>query len=299
MRGHHRAPRLLSLYPLDHPFECSRNRDGDLPAFYAAHYYTLHLIDQACLAIFIAEMGLKVIARGSLRKLLSDPWDAFDFFVVAIALVSWGMSQVGIARIFRLLRVLRAVTYLKQLRLLVYTLLKTLPSLGNIIILMSIQFYVFATIGSTIFGRAMPEEFGNLGYSALTLFGVVTLEGWVDLLAEASAVTPYAWIYFVSFILLGTFIIINLFVAVVVSNLEESFREQEAAKHAADLTPEQLLARLQALSWAQTQKLEELNALLASKNGSNGAHSPPPKPKKRRSRSKKRSGQSQEKSKAA
>ena len=144
------------------------------------------------------------------------------------------MSEVGIARVFRLLRVVRAVTYLKQLRLLVFTLLKTLPSLANIIVLMSLLFYVYATIGATIFGEVLPEEFGNLGQAALTLFGVVTLEGWVELLHRATEHAPFAWVYFVSFILLGTFIIINLFVAVVVSNFCKS--EQSTFKLATENT---------------------------------------------------------------
>ena len=260
--------------------------------FYQSYFHYLSLLDEICLTIFLIEIGLKIVAVGGLRNLFKDRWDAFDFCIVVLAVAPYGMTEAGLARIFRLLRVIRAVTYLGQLRLLVFTLLRTLPSLGNIIILMSLLFYFYATIGATIFGKAMPEEFGNLGNAALTLFGVVTLEGWVDLMEKASQAQPFAWVYFVSFILFGTFIIINLFVAVVVSNLEQSFREQEASKHASEMDEAELLSRLQSLVLDQSKKVEELSQLLHKEVEEQRESDSQPElfgtPKKRPSRSVKR-----------
>jgi len=112
------------------------------------------------------------------------------------------------------------------------------------------------------FANTMPEHFGNLGTAILTLFGIVTLEGWVDLMHMAGQYHPYAWIYFLSFILLGTFIVINLFVAVVVSNLEQSFREQEAARLSAGLSQEELLVRLQLMFTSQATCATEMGVLI-------------------------------------
>ena len=235
------------------------------PAINGKYGWWLHVIDASCLSFFVIEIALKVIAAKGFKNFFSDNWDTFDFVIVSIALIPYGIQEANIARIFRLLRVLRTITFMPQLRLLITTLLKTLPSLINIVILLSLLFYFYAVMGSVFFAEHMPDHFGNMGNAALTLFGIVTLEGWIEVMAEASELSRWAWIYFLSFILLGTFIIVNLFVAVVVSNLEQTFRELEAAELAKGISDEQLTKELQKLYANQRTLMGELEILLVTK----------------------------------
>ena len=130
-----------------------------------------------------------------------------------------------IARLARLLRVARLVSTIPELRLIVSTLVRSIPSMGHVLMLMSIIFYIYAVAGYHIFHEHDPTHWDNLGLSLLTLFRVVTLEDWTDVMYKAMELYPLSWVYFVSFVILGTFVIINLFIAVVINNLEEAKQE--------------------------------------------------------------------------
>jgi voltage-gated sodium channel len=112
------------------------------------------------------------------------------------------------------------------MRLIVATLVRSIPSMGHVIMLMGVIFYIYAVTGFHLFEEDDPEHWGTLGAALLTLFQLVTLEGWVDVMETALEANPYAWIYFVSFVMLGTFVVLNLFIAVVINNLEQSKLEQ-------------------------------------------------------------------------
>jgi voltage-gated sodium channel len=127
-----------------------------------------------------------------------------------------------VARLVRVLRVLRLVSAVPQLRLIVATLVRSIPSMGHVIMLMSIIFYIYAVIGFHLFHEHDAEHWGTLGASLLTLFGIVTLEGWVQVMETALELHRWAWVYFVSFVLIGTFVMLNLFIAVVINNLDAS-----------------------------------------------------------------------------
>ena len=127
-----------------------------------------------------------------------------------------------VARLVRVLRVLRLVSTVPQLRLIVATLVRSIPSMGHVILLMSIIFYIYAVTGFHLFHKDDPEHWGDLGSALLTLFGVVTLEGWVQIMETVMKPHPWAWVYFVSFVLIGTFVMLNLFIAIVINNLDAS-----------------------------------------------------------------------------
>ena len=131
-----------------------------------------------------------------------------------------------LARLARLLRVLRLISAIPELRLIVATLMKSIPSMGNIMLLMGVIFYIYAVAGQQLFHEHDPKHWGNLGISLLTLFRIVTLEDWTDVMYTAMEMHSLAWIYFVSFVIMGTFVIINLFIAVVLNNLEEAKEER-------------------------------------------------------------------------
>ncbi len=180
----------------------------------------LHLIDHVILWIFIAELALLMAARG--LRFFKDPWCVFDFIVIAIALVP-ATGSLSVLRALRVLRVLRLVNKIESMRKVVAGLLHSLPSLGSVFGLILVIFYVFSVIATNMFGVAFPDLFGDLGTTSFTLFQVMTLESWSEGVARpVMAQFPYAWIYFVMFIFIATFVIINLFIAVIVDSLNSN-----------------------------------------------------------------------------
>jgi voltage-gated sodium channel len=187
----------------------------------------LHLGNDLILAVFIAEAVLKITAVTPRFMLyFGSGWNLFDFGIVALSLIPATGEFALVARLVRILRVLRLISAVPQLRLIVATLVRSIPSMGHVIMLMSVIFYIYAITGVHFFAADDADHWGSLGASLLTLFQLVTLEGWVDVMDAVIDNHPWAWIYFVSFVLLGTFVILNLFIAVVINNLETSKLEQ-------------------------------------------------------------------------
>lgn len=181
------------------------------------------------LAIFILEAALKIIAVAPRFKLyFGDGWNLFDFSIVVLSLIPATGEYAMIARLARLLRVARLLSTIPELRLIINTLVRSIPSMGHVLMLMSIIFYIYAVAGYHLFHENDPTHWRNLGTSLLTLFRVVTLEDWTDVMYAAMEMHYLSWMYFVSFVVLGTFVVINLFIAVVLNNLEEAKQEQLA-----------------------------------------------------------------------
>jgi voltage-gated sodium channel len=186
----------------------------------------LSLASTLILALFILEVIIKLIAVApQFGKYFGNGWNLFDFSIVVLSLIPLSSEYAMIARLFRLLRVLRLISTIPQLRLIVSTLIRSIPGMAHVMILLLLLFYVYAITGYHLFHQAIPEHWGTLGKSLLTLFTISTLEGWADLLKACMEVTPFAWIYFISFIILSTFIIINLFIAIVLDNMEKAKHE--------------------------------------------------------------------------
>ena len=182
---------------------------------------------QLILAAFIIEALLKISAVAPRFKLyFGDGWNLFDFSVILLSILPATGELAMIARLARLLRVLRLISTIPELRLIVATLMRSIPSMGHVMLLMSIIFYIYAIAGYHRFHVHDPAHWGTLGAAALTLFRVVTLEDWTDVMYTALDLYDWAWLYFVSFIFVGTFVIINLFIAVVLNNLEKSKAEE-------------------------------------------------------------------------
>jgi len=195
--------------------------------FVARYDGWLHAGNDIILVFFIVEAALKITAIAPRWRLyFGDGWNLFDFSVIVLSLIPATGDFALVARLVRVLRVLRLVSAVPQLRLIVATLVRSIPSMGHVILLMSVIFYIYAVTGFHLFGDDDAEHWGTLGASLLTLFQMVTLEGWVDVMDTALDAQPLAWIYFVSFILIGTFVVLNLFIAVVINNLEQSKVEQ-------------------------------------------------------------------------
>ena len=181
------------------------------------------------LAVFVVEAVLKITAVAPRFQLyFGNGWNLFDFSVVVVSLIPATGEFAMIARLARLLRVARLISTIPELRLIVSTLVRSIPSMGHVLLLMSIIFYIYAVAGYHLFHEHDPTHWSSLGLSLLTLFRVVTLEDWTDVMYKAMEMHPWMWAYFVSFVVIGTFVVINLFIAVVLNNLEEAKQEQLA-----------------------------------------------------------------------
>jgi len=216
------------------------------PHIMQAHGETLRFYERAIIFIFGMEMIVRILARARRPWLFfMAPWNMFDLIVVSACVLPIHAEYLIVARLFRLIRVLRLVSVLPRLQVLVGALLTAVPSIGYIALLLLLQFYIYSVMGVFLFGKNDPVHFGTIGFAMLSLFQIITLEGWTDILeiqfygsdkvdylnltgltTQPEAAPVLATIYFVSFILLGTMIVLNLFVGVIISAIEE---QQERA----------------------------------------------------------------------
>lgn len=182
---------------------------------------------QITLIIFIVEAILKMtVSAPRILGYFRDGWNVFDFLIIVFALIPATGQFAMIARLVRLLRVLRLVSTIRDLRLIVTALVRSIPSVGHVMLLMGIVVYIYAIIGFHLFGEHDPENWRDLGISLLTLFNIVTLEGWTDVMFRAMELNELSWLYFVSFVVIGTFVVFNLFIAIIINNLDEAKLER-------------------------------------------------------------------------
>ena len=228
-----------------------------------AYGQLLHLGNDIFLVIFIIEAALKITAVAPrLRLYFGNGWNLFDFTVVVLSLVPSTGEFALVARLIRVLRVLRLVSAVPQLRLIVATLVRSIPSMGHVILLMGVIFYIYGVTGYHLFHAHDADNWGTLGAALLTLFQIVTLEGWVDVMETAMEALPWAWVYFVTFVLIGTFVMLNLFIAVVINNLEAS-KVEELNALSAPPTHDELVRELERTRTA----LDALQRRLAAAGG--------------------------------
>ncbi len=187
--------------------------------------------DTAVIAIFTVEILLRIyVYRLSFFK---DPWSLFDFFVVAISLVP-SSGDLAILRVLRVLRLFRLITVIPQMRKIVGALLAVIPGIGSISMILLLFFYVFSIMSTKLFGADFPDWFGSIGSSMYTLFQVMTLESWsMGIVRPIMELYPWAWIFFIPFILVVTFIMVNLFVAVIVDAMN-AMKEDEQEENRKD-----------------------------------------------------------------
>jgi len=195
----------------------------------------LKWVNLAFQVIFVTEILIRILAYGPRFHLFfKDGWNVFDFVIVAASLLPAAGPLATVARIARVLRVLRVVTAYPELKLIVNTMLRSIPSMGHVIMLVALLMYVYGIIGFYKFGKIDPENWGTLGRSLLSLFQVLTLEGWPDMQARLIVEQPWAWVFFSSFVVIAVFVVINLFIAVVTNNLQQAKLEGDHTHEQAD-----------------------------------------------------------------
>ncbi len=200
-------------------------------------------IDKACLAIFTVEIAAKLFARGG--KFFRSGWNLFDFAVVAISYVP-DAGGLSVLRALRILRVLRLVSVMPRLRRVIEGFLSAVPGMASVFGLMALIFYIAAVISTKLFGASFPDWFGTLGRSAYSLFQIMTLESWsMGIVRPVMEVYPYAWVFFVPFILVTTFAVVNLVVGLIVNSMQDAHAEEEVA--ATEAYRGEIVARLEAI----------------------------------------------------
>lgn len=224
------------------------------------------------LAAFILEAAIKIIAHSPKPwEYFKSGWNLFDFSLIVLSLLPIASQFAMLGRVLRLLRVLRLINSLPELRLIVETLLRSIPSMFHIFILMSILFFIYGVLGFHLFHEHDPTHWRDLAYSLLTLFRIVTLEDWTDVMYKAMELSPAYALYFVSFVIIGTFVVVNLFIAVVINNLDEAkYAHLEKLEHP-DLH-DQLMTTLVSTKGSIEHLEKQLNALTNKKN--TGSESP-------------------------
>lgn len=208
------------------------------PAIVTRFGDVLQVIDRTVLSVFVAELLLRLFVYRS--HFFHDPWRVFDFVIVGIALMP-ASGAFSVLRALRVLRVLRLVSMVPSMRGVVSALLAALPGMASIISLMALVLYVSAVMATQLFGVIAPEFFGSLGASLFTLFQVMTVEGWPEIARGVMAQSPYAWIFFVTYLLIATFMVLNLFIAVVVNAMQSQVAEDlkgEGAAHTQSILDE-------------------------------------------------------------
>lgn len=214
-------------------------------SFVARHGTLLGAIHVALTGVFAAELATRLLSHGrGWRQFFADGWTRFDLAIFVAALLPAIGPLAAVARLARVLRVARMVSVSPKLRLIIATMARSIPSLGHIGLLLGLLLFVYGVVGVHLFRDIDPTHWGSLGAALLTLFQILTLEGWVELQRTSMAVEPSAWIFYGSFVLIAVFVVVNLFIAVVLSNLDEARRDL-----AEDVEPTtaELLAEIRAL----------------------------------------------------
>jgi len=194
----------------------------------------LHVADHVMLGVFVVELLLRLYAHG--WRFFRDSWSVFDFLIVGISLVP-AAGPFSVLRALRVLRVLRLISAVPAMRRVVNGLLAAVPGMASIGALLALVIYVAGVMATKLFGPIAPEHFGELDTTLFTLFQTMTGEGWPDIAREVMAAAPLAWIFFVIYILISSFAVLNLFIAVIVNGMEKTVTSdlvEAEQQHAAD-----------------------------------------------------------------
>jgi len=184
-------------------------------------------IDRLALGIFVVEILLKLVAFG--WRFFTRAWNVFDLAIVLVSLAP-AAEGLTVLRAFRILRVLRLMSMLPSMRRVVQALLEAIPGMASVVALLSLVFYVFAVMATKLFGAAFPDWFGSIGASLYSLFQIMTLESWsMGIVRPVMQSYPLAWLFFVPFILMTTFAVLNLFIAIIVNAMQATHGEETAA----------------------------------------------------------------------
>jgi voltage-gated sodium channel len=191
----------------------------------------LTVLDGTFLGIFVVELAIRIAAYGRRpQDFFKEGWNVFDFVVIGLAFVPGLRQNVTLLRLARLLRVVRLVSVMPDLRILVRAMARSLPPITSLVMLTVLLMYIYGMVGWILFHEEDPEQWGNIGQSLLSLFQILTLENWPQYLERGQAIHPASWIFFVSYVLIASFLVINILIAIIINSMEEvhdAEREEE------------------------------------------------------------------------
>ncbi len=200
---------------------------------------TLTVLDEVFLGIFVVELVIRITAYGRRpQDFFKEGWNVFDFVVIALAFAPGLRENVTLLRLARLLRVVRLVSVMPDLRILVRAMARSLPPITSLFLLTVLLMYIYGMVGWILFNEEDPEQWGNIGQSLLTLFQILTLENWPEYLERAQEIHPASWIFFVSYVLIASFLVINILIAIIINSMEEVHeveRDEERKRRGEDL----------------------------------------------------------------
>ncbi len=222
----------------------------------------LHFIDQAVLVIFFFELLAKLFAYGG--RFFKSGWNIFDFVIVGIALAP-SSGNLSVLRALRILRGLRLVTVVPSMRRVVAALIAAIPGISSVVALLALVYYVFGVMVTQLYGDTFPDWFGTVGKSMFSLFQIMTLESWsMGIVRPVMEIYPYAWVVFVLFIMMTSFAVINLFIAVIVNAMTEQHHSQSEDIHKVSQTETHILVKqMENLQ----QQLDEIKVILKRRQG--------------------------------
>jgi len=187
-----------------------------------------NVLDVAVTLFFLAEIVVRMLAEGSLRRFFSQGWNVFDFVIVVASLIPVEESQMALlGRLLRIFRVLRLVSLIPELRVLLNAFVSAIPRMGYVSLLMFIIFYIYAAVGSILFQEINQNLWGNISIAMLTLFRVATFEDWTDVMYETMEVYPLSWIYYLTFIFIVAFIFLNMMIGIVLETLQKEHERMD------------------------------------------------------------------------
>ena len=209
--------RLIILYAVS---LCVLSYLETLSGDYGVQIRFLRILDLSIFATFCAEIGIKLYAfrRGFFR----NGWNVFDFLVIGISIIGMA-SSITAFRALRVLRTLRLVKRVPSMRIVIESFMRAIPGIGSVLTVMLLVIFVFALIGQNLYASVAPELFGTIHQSAFTLFTVMTLEGWPDVSRVVMDEVPIAWVYFISFIAINSFTVLNLMIAVIIDAMQKEY----------------------------------------------------------------------------
>ncbi len=233
------------------------------PDLTARHGETLNLLNEVFLGVFVVEVVLRIASYGRRpQDFFRSGWNVFDFVVIAAAFLPGVRDSSTLLRLARLLRVVRIVRLLPDLRVLLQGVVRSLPPLFSMTMLVTLLLFVYGMIGWLLFGDELPEAWGNIGAAMLTLFVMLTLENFPAYMDAGMSVHPWAWIYFVTFVLIAAFMVLNVLIGIVLNSMEEAREIERRRALGADvddeISPAPVAERIAMLRAALTELEDEL-----------------------------------------
>jgi voltage-gated sodium channel len=228
------------------------------PELEREHGDTLHLLNNLFLAFFVGEISTRIAAYGRRPwRFFMDGWNVFDFLAVGLAFAPGLRENSTVLRLARLARIVRVVHLLPDVRILITAVIRSLPPLASMAVLTTLILFIYGMVGWQLFGDELPEHWGTIGEAMLTLFVMLTLEDFPQYMDAGMAIHPWSWIFFVTFILVAAFVVINVLIGIVLNSMEEA-RELERRESLAPGEAVPVLERMQILRSALDELEREL-----------------------------------------